>query len=309
MSAANNHSIHKRANLALLGGCIAVAAGTIATKPALDAAPALAVLLVQVLASTVLLTALAAATNRIPHRREQLVLALPGFLHPGLSFIFLTLGLALIPVSLEGLLAASEAAVVALLSWPLLRERPSFRVIGAIGIGTVGLVLLTNGGLSGGNASLTGTAFVLAGVLCLALDTIAVRALLADAEPLTLTVVANWASLVPISAAIFMFSGAPSWSWLQDTGTLTLVVISGLLTHAVAAVLFNIALAQIPAARAAAIFPIISVMIAAGGIVVLDEHLGAMQLIGGAIIIASALAVSMEPANLSPWSRVSKEQS
>lgn len=299
------------ANLALLGACVFVAAGSVATKPALDAAPALPVLFMQILAGAIPLTLIAAVTSRLPNRRQHLWLAIPGVLHPGLSFILLTLGLALLSASLYGLLVASEAALVALLAWPLLKERPSVRIALAIVVGTIGVALLTNGGLANTDGvSVAGVALVLGGVLCMALDTITVRALLAGtrSDALTLTVAADWASLLPIGAAMTVSGQGADWSWIKDTRVLSLVVISGAVIHCISALLFNYALAHIEAARAAAMFPLISVLIAAGGIAFLDETLSGLQFLGGAVIIASAVIVALDRERGSPAGKPANPQ-
>jgi drug/metabolite transporter (DMT)-like permease len=71
-----------------------------------------------------------------------------------------------------------------------------------------------------------------------------------------------------------------------------LVVVSGILLHGLATILFNAALSKTPAAQAAALFPSISVFTALGGYAFFGDRLTVIQFFGGAMVIASALLIA-----------------
>ena len=277
--------------VAILAACVSVSIASVSTKTLLVSAPVLPVVFVQLVASATVIWTAAALTGRLPKGRRALKLALPGLLQPGLVYLFAFLGLAVTPVSLEGLLFAFESVIVALLAWPLLRERPSVKVSASIMAGTAGVVLLSWPQSAGFGAPALGVALILAGVLCAALDTIASRALAIHADPLTMTAAGHAAGLAMVIAAQLIVE-PQDWGFLSDPRTMALIVVSGLLLHGLSTVLFNAALARTSASKAAALFPSISLFTAVGGYAVLGERLASLQLVGGLIVIGSALLVS-----------------
>ncbi len=70
--------------------------------------------------------------------------------------IFMLHGVALSSATASGVILATLPAVVALLSWLLLRERPTLRVVLAVSVAVAGILALGLGGDSGGGAG-TGT--------------------------------------------------------------------------------------------------------------------------------------------------------
>ena len=280
---------------AILGACLCVSVASIMTKALLAHAPVLPVVFAQVLASTVVVWAVAAARGRLPRGRTGLRLATPGLLAPGLQYLAAYGGLAMTPVSIEGVLFALEATLVALLAWPLLRERPSRQTRVSIALGTVGVVLISWRDTGDARIPLAGVALILAGVACGALDTLVSRVLAPEADPLTMTAAVHAAGLAVVAATVLgtgAATGAASWTFLRAPGTLAVVVVSGVLLHGVATLGFVAALQHTTAARAAALFPSIAVFNTLGGYVVLGERLWGVQLGGGVLVVAAALLVA-----------------
>lgn len=280
---------------ALLLACACVAGAVLGTKPLLGNADPLAVTFVQIAASTAVMFAAGVAHRRLPHPVRDVRLALPGLLQPGLAYILAFSGLALIPASLEGLLTAFESAMVALLAWMLLGERPGRATRLAIGAGTIGVAMMSGAGLGNGMTSAIGIALVLAGVACASLDTVAARHLAPGAHPLTMTIAGHFAALCVSGALLLLWSRPVDWHWLADARLVWGAIVTGVLVHGIATLLFNFALAHVTAATTAAILPVISLLTAAGGTVVLGERLGAVEMLGGAIIIASSLIAALMP--------------
>ncbi|MGL4314748.1 MAG: DMT family transporter [Sphingomonas sp.] len=273
----------------LLAACACVAGPTVATKAMLDSAPALPVLLLQIVASTIVVTGIGWRMRRLPKLADWR-LGLPGLVQPGLAYLLFYLGLQLVPASVEGLLVALEAGIVALLAWPLLGERPTWRVILAAIIGMAGVAMLGGAVAPVAAVSAWGVGLIVLGVVFAALDTIGSRYLMASADPLVMTIAGHWFGLVFVAASTFA-TGPYPWAPLLSAGPLAAIALAGIVIHGGALFLFNSALHHLPAAFAAALFPLISVMTALGGVLVLGERLSIVQIIGGALVIGSALLV------------------
>lgn len=275
--------------LPLIVACACVAGPTVATKAVLETAPALPVLLIQIIASTLTLTAVGGRLRRLP-RLADWRLGLPGLLQPGLSYLLFYLGLQLVPASVEGLLVALEAGIVALLAWPLLGERPTWRVATAALVGMVGVALLGGAVSPVAAVSPLGIGLILLGVCLAALDTIGSRYLMNSADPLTMTIAGHWFGLIFVAIST-LATGPYDWAPLLVPSMLVAIAIAGIIVHGVALFLFNSALHHLPASFAAALFPLISLLTALGGVVLLGERLDLVQIAGGALVIGSALLV------------------
>ncbi len=276
---------------AIVVGCTCAAGGTLLSKRLLASTPSLPLVFAQLAIGTVAIWILAFATGRTPARSRLLMLGTPGLLQPGLSFTLSFVGLAMTPVSVEGLLFAFESVLVVLLAWPLIGERPSWvTLLGAV-LGAAGIVLIDAGAPPTAAAPLLGVALILAGVAAAALDTVASRRLATTDDSLALTAASSTVGLILVSMT------APFWphGWahsLASPGALMLVTLSGVLLHAAAVGSFNFGLSRLQAGAAAALFPLISVLTAAGGVLWFGETLTLAQLTGGALVIAVSLLVA-----------------
>ncbi len=276
--------------LTVLAACLCVSVGWVSTKFLLAAVRPLPAAFIQLAASTVVVVGAAAAAGRLPRGRSAVIMALPGLLQPGLENILAFLGLALAPVSVEGILFALEAVLVAVLAWPFLGERPSRGTMLSIGLGIAGVIILSADDTSDIAVPILGVVLILVGVLAAALDTVISRALAIDGDPLALTAVAHLAGLATIAAAIAVAAPQP-WAILTDPGAMTALILTGILLNGAAAFLFNTALTRTSAAEVAALFPAISVFNTLGGYIFLGERLALVQLLGALLVIISVLLV------------------
>lgn len=274
--------------MAILAACACVSIANIISKDLLVPASVLPMVFVQVMASVIVVGIAAVATGRVPPRRDVVKLALPGILQPGLTYVFAFVGLSLVPVSVAGLLYASETAIVAVFAWVLLRERLTQSTLLSLGLGGIGVACLTGAGTSEAAFSTLAVLLILAGISCAALDTIVARYLVRQSDPLTMT-----ATSLPMAALVvalaMLVTGDQSWAFLNEPSTLAGLVISGLILHGLATILFNYALARLEANEAAALFPTISLMMALGGVGLLGERLSLVQIMGGAAILSSSV--------------------
>ena len=273
----------------MVGSCGCVAAGTLMTKHLVDTLPALPVVFLQVLASTALTWGIAIARGSSPSPRQLLTLGFPGVLQPGLAYILGFAALAITPVSVAGLLWASESTAVLLLAWPLIGERPKGKTLLAAGAGAVGVTVVGGAAPLASAPPLLGVLMILGGVCAAALDTVFSRRLALSADTITMTAAGQMAGLVTVAAS------APLWPWhelapVAAPGALATICVSGVLVHGVATLLFNYGLGGISAGTTAMLLPLISLLTAAGGVIWLGDTVSAAQLLGAALIIGSAVA-------------------
>lgn len=275
--------------LLAVGACLCVAGPIVTTKSLLEQAPVMPTLFIQVLTSTIALTLVAWTRGAMPRGREWRF-GLPGLFQPGLTYILVFFGLQRIPVSLEGLLTASEAAIVAILAWPLIGERPTVRVVIAIVLSSAGIVMMTCAAAGTGMPAVGGFARVLAGVSLAALDTVLSRHFVVETSSLPMTAAVLWVGLCVVAVSLAII-GPYDFSFFRDPSTLIGVALSGIVLHGIALLLFNEALATLPATIVAALFPLISLLTAIGGVLFLGESLALLQWFGGGLIVVSSLIV------------------
>jgi len=275
---------------AIIAAALAVAVGVLVSKQAVETLPALPVVFVQVLSGTFVSWIAAALLGRIPRGRVWRC-AWPGVLQPGLAYMLTFAGLALIPVSLSGLLFAFETVLVVLLAWPLLGERPSGLTMASAAVATLGVVLVTQAAWPRGEASLAGILLTLGGVGAAALDTVATRRFAQTAEPIALAVAVQTVAVVTVglSAPLWPLAELPRFASLA---VLAPLVVSGTLIHAVATVLFIHGLHRVSAGVAATTFPLISLLTALGGLLFYAEPVSLAQAVGGAMILGAAFATA-----------------
>jgi len=276
----------------IIGACLCVSVATLLTKHLVQNVPPQALVFLQLLASATVIWPAAALTGRLPPRRTALRLALPGFLQPGLVYLFAFAGLAITPANVESLLFAFESVLVVLLAWPLLRERPKASTLLSVALGTLGVILIT-GAAPDRTAPVVGVVLILLGVLAAALDTVASRALAINAHPLAMAAASHTAGLVIIAVALMIWP-VQSWELVWRAAPLPAIAVSGILLHGVATILFNYGLSHVEAGPAAALFPAVSVFTGIGAYIFLGERLNSPQLAGAALVIGAAFVMARQ---------------
>ena len=189
---------------------------------------------------------------------------------------------------------ASETLIVVLLAWPLLGELPHARTLAAVVVGAIGVTAVSGAPQPAQALSPIGIALILGGVIAAALDTVFCRRLAIEADPITMTAASQLVGLA------FVGASAPLWPMeqlhlLAAPHIFVRIVISGILIHAVATLLFNVGLTGVSASAAALLFPSVAIFTAVGGIVFQGESLRVLQMVGAALIVGSAIAGSTPP--------------
>jgi drug/metabolite transporter (DMT)-like permease len=195
------------------------------------------------------------------------------------------LALERVDAGLVGLLLYTFPAFVTLGAVALGRDRLDRPRVMSLGLAFAGLVLvLTSGGPA--HAEPLGVVFALAAAVVYTVYILSSDPVLADMEPLTLT------SLVCAGgAATYLVAGIASGELsfgFQPIGWLWLAGIVGVSTVAAIA-LFFAGLARIGPSRASIISTVEPLVTVALAFVVFGESLGALQLLGGALVLASVI--------------------
>lgn len=271
--------------------CLSIAVANVTTKSFLAELPVFPIIFVQLVTSTVVVWVLAVTLGQIPRGRLGIKLGLIGILHPGMTYVFSFLGLATTQVSVQGFLFSSESAMVAVLAFLLLREKISITAALSIAFGIVGVVLLSTPTFEVIVPSV-GICLILLGVSCSALDTIVCRVFVAQADPLSMTAACHVTALAVAAVAVYA-TGPYSWAFVGDFSTLAIIAGSGVLLHGVAVFFMNLGLVTLTASHAALLFPLITVFSTLGGYIFLGEELSLVQLIGGLLLIGSALTIAL----------------
>jgi drug/metabolite transporter (DMT)-like permease len=178
------------------------------------------------------------------------------------------------------------------LAWALLGERLGTLAIATVAVGFAGSVLI---GVApgGGDGSLFGDGLVLLGSAAAAAYSVAARRIAVDddADALTVTGVQLLTALA-LSMPLVVGGAVAGQSHLGDADTahLLVAVATGIATSALPFLLFNAALRDVEVTAAALISNLIPVFGVVLAVVLIGERPGALQLAGGGLVLAAALA-------------------
>jgi drug/metabolite transporter (DMT)-like permease len=285
----------------LMVGCAAAwAGGVVATKHALDvtgsSAPSL--LVVQMAASVAALavaTAVTRSSTRGAWRHGWL-----GLLEPGLAYHLSLAGLALTSAASASVLGSLEPAVVPLVAWLLLRERPTAPFLAVVAGATAGATLVSLSPATDGR-SLVGDLLVVAGVGAAATYGVLASRRVHLAGPLG-TALAHqvWALGLVVVLALAGPGLAGPDGVPTETAGLAWAAGSGILGYALPFWLYLSAVTRISAARAATYLTLIPVFGVALSIVLLGESVSWVQGVGAALVVLSLRAGTALEARRSP---------
>jgi len=204
-----------------------------------------------------------------------------------------------------GVIMATIPAVVALMSWVLLRERISLRIWAAIGCGALGIALLalsrsehaghamaTPGNGSPARNEMLGNLLVLGSVFCEAIYAVLGKKLTGSLAPKRISAVINlWglALMTPMGfylALSFDFAAVPLGIW-------PLLVFYGLAASMWTVWLWMTGLRTVPAAQAGVFMVLLPVSAALVGVLVLGESFSGTQLLAFAIAMAGVVLATL----------------
>ncbi len=269
-------------------GCAAAwAAGVVATKHALDVtrSSASALLAVQMTASVAVLAA-AVALTRTPTRgawRPGWV----GLLEPGVAYLLSLAGLALTSAASASVLGSLEPAVVPVVAWLLLRERPTGPFLAVVAGATVGAALVSLAPSTDGRSP-AGDLLVVAGVVAAATYGVLASRRVHLAGPLG-TALAHqvWALGLVVVVALVAVVATGDAGPPTDPAGLAWAAGSGILGYALPFWLYLTAVTRISAARAATYLTLIPVFGIVLSVALLGETVTWVQAVGAVLVVAS----------------------
>jgi drug/metabolite transporter (DMT)-like permease len=220
------------------------------------------------------------------------LIALGALGYGGQAITYFT-ALSLAPAGLAALLLYLHPALVALLAAVFLHERMTAAKLGALAIALAGTTLTVAPAIGGDAIAgmpqvATGLVFAVASAAFYAVYIVVAAAVGARAQASTMSAVVITSAAIVFVAA--MLIRGPHWP--QTAAGWTAVVAIALLSTVLAITLYFAGLERIGPVRASTlstIEPLCTVVLAA---IVLDETLAPVQLAGGVLILASAVAIA-----------------
>lgn len=288
---------------ALATGCALLSSlswgfGISAVKHALGYLPPAHLLLVQLVFSSLVIAVLAAVDGSPrPNLRQALLGGATGVLEFGLGYGVGTIGLYLTTASNTSLISTTEPFFVLLLAWLLLRE-PMSRLMALCGIAAAaGLAMVVAPDTNHARLTLLGgDALLLLQYFCGGLYAVISRRIVAGIAPLvlcTLQFVAGSLFVVVLVAAAQTFGIVDSWPKLTAPALLW-AFLSGMLQFALPFWLHLIALRHMPASIFSFFLALVPVFGVIGAMLFLGERLGAIQIVGGGLLVGALLAVARQ---------------
>lgn len=284
------------ATLAMIGSAAAWGSATVLTKGILDYTPPFTLLSLQMAASVTALTLAVLLQGRWPRSDAATRRAgLTGLLEPGMAYAVGVPGVALTTAGAASLIAATEPALVVLVAWFVLSQRPGRRMVGATLAAMIGVALVTStgAGSADGDRRLIGDLLILLGTGFAALYVVLSSRHVARIAPLDLALAQQSVGLVFV---LVVTAGAVALGLepmsLPSGPMLLLALGSGVLQYALPFWLYLTAVQVIPVSRAALYLTMTPLFGVLGGVAFLGETVTPVQAAGAAIILAAITAVT-----------------
>jgi drug/metabolite transporter (DMT)-like permease len=292
----NRHVLFLIAAMLLVGSNVGIGKSVVVFVPVL-----LFALLRFVVAVAVLFPLYRPAKMRRVSRGEWTNLFLQAFFGTFLFTLLMLGGVHRTSAVAAGVITSTIPAVVALLAWVVLRERPGPRAIAAIVLAIVGVIVVTLARESGETSagSLVGNLMVLGAVFCESTYVILSRRLTQTLSPIDICAYTHGFGLLlmlPFGIASligFGFAAVPAQIWM-------LVVWYALSASIFSFWLWMKGIRHVPGQLAGVFTAVLPVAAAAYGMVFLGERPTAAHGIALACVVAGVAIASMRPRNVPP---------
>jgi drug/metabolite transporter (DMT)-like permease len=227
-------------------------------------------------------------------KRDRRLLFLESFFGNFLFSVCMLFGVSLSTALAAGVIMAAIPAVVALLSWLVLRERITGRVAASIAcaVGGIALVSFTRHDGAAGGGSLWGNLLLLGAVTCEASYVVIGKKLTGTISPKRISALINLWGLALVTpfglwqALSFDFSAVQAGSWW-------LLLFYSIAASMITVWLWMTGLKHVPAASAGVFTVLLPVSAAAVGVLFLGERFSGMQ--------AAAFALALAGVVLATW--------
>jgi drug/metabolite transporter (DMT)-like permease len=294
--ALNRHVLFLIAAMLLVGSNVGIGKSVVVVVPVL-----LFALLRFVVAVTVLAPLYRPAKMRRVSRDEWINLFLQAFFGTFLFTLLMLGGVHRTSAVAAGVITSTIPAIVALLAWVVLKERPGPRAVAAIVLAIIGVIVVTLARESGetGSGSLVGNLMVLGAVFCESTYVILSRRLTQTLSPIDICAYTHGFGLLlmlPFGIASligFDFASVPPRMWV-------LVVWYALSASIFSFWLWMKGIRYVPGQLAGVFTAVLPVAAAAYGIVFLGERPTAAHGIALACVVAGVAIASMRPRNVPP---------
>lgn len=268
--------------------------GTVVSKRAVGEIDPFVLLAVQLASSLVVLVVLMRIRG-IPFvgGAGSRVLGRLGVLNPGLAYGLGLVGLASITASLSVMIWAFEPLLILLLAVIVLGERIGPAIVGLTVVAIAGMTLILYDPASSGQWS--GILLTFAGVVCCAVYTVVARRWIRTSDSTAQVVLAQQVHALAFATVLLVMAAAVRGGLAADASVLGWLsaVGSGILYYAAAYWFYLGALRGVPASIAAFSFYLIPVFGVLGSLVLLGEHLGAVQWLGVALVMTAVVAIGL----------------
>jgi len=228
-------------------------------------------------------------------REEHRLLFVMSFFGNFLFSVCMLFGVSLTTATAAGVILATLPAAVAMLSWWFLRERPTPRVMGAVGLAVGGISLLhfAREDASASRASWLGNLLMFGAVLCEAIYVIIAKRMAATRTPLRVSALINLWGLVLI---------APLGLWQLttiDLGGITPAIWALLVFYSLAASLFAVwmwvaGLKSVPANQAGVFTVALPIAAMLVGVSLLGESFTVVHALALALAAAGVVLIATE---------------
>lgn len=268
---------------------------TVMTKGILERIPPFALLSLQLSSSIAFLWLCVWLTRtRVQLNAKMWHAASTGLLEPGMAYALGVPGLALTTASSASVIAATEPAIIVLLAWWLLRERPAGHVVAAIAVAVIGVLLVSVadiGKLHTGDAR--GNALVLLGTVFAALYVVRSSRLVAQVQPLLLAALQQSVGILLafgflLVAVTFKLEELPTQLSLE---TVLYAILSGVVQYALGFWLYLLGMRGLSTGAAALFLVLIPVFGVSGAVVFLGETVNALQAAGALLVVGAVLSI------------------
>ena len=269
---------------------------TVMSKEALNYAPPMTLLVLELFASIIFLTVILMIKRiRMPFKLITDKAALIGVFEPGLAYALIIAGLQITSASNASMIGATEPIIVVILAMFLLKARIKKIEILAIMIAIAGVMLASlSSDTSTDNSSITGDSLVVLATVFSALYAVLSSQIVTKLNPLVLALAQQIVGFIfsIILAAIFTKIGLETFDWHIPLHIWFLIFATGIIGYSLAFWLYLSALKHIPVHIAAMILSLIPVFGVGSAVLLLNESVTAAQLFGCILIISSIFAVA-----------------
>ena len=285
-----------RAVLFMVASAACWGLATVMSKGALDHAPPMTLLAVQLAASVAFLGVMILVTGqRVGLDRGATRAALSGALEPGLAYALGMAGLTMTSAASASMIGSTEPIIVVALAFLLFRVRTGLGQLAAIAVAMAGIALTSfSDSRDGGQAGLIGDGLIVLGTVFAALYVVVSSRLVTAIAPLPLAFLQQAVGLLLalLLLGLALILGLERIGRLPGAEGWALMIGSGVVQYALAFWFYLLALRRLPVASAALFLALIPVSGIGGAAVFLGETITALQALGCALIIGAILSTA-----------------